>query len=155
MWHRQKNINFILNSISVSQSWSPRQRPARVHFEVLGLGLDSKVPGLSLQAYKFSKMPCLRSRTALILICKKWAKVMTVFFSSSWRTRQRPCGKFMKTFFFWKTIACFVLGLSSSIPVLGLERVDPWPRIVLWTWPRALCPWLYLCYYFFNIHLNR
>ena len=90
---------------------------SRTHFEVLGLGLEGKVIGLGLQAYKSSKMPCLRSRTALFFDLQKVGQSHYLFFSSFWRTRQRPRGKFMKTFLFWKTLALCVVG--------------PWPRAFL------------------------
>ena len=116
----------------------------RTHFEVLGLGLDSKVFGLGLQAYKSSKMPCCSRGQHYFLICKKWAEVMSFFFSSSWRARQRPRGKFKKTFFCLENTCALCpwsLALASSISVLGLERIGSWPWTVLcsWPWPRALC----------------
>ena len=44
------------------------------------------------------------------------------------------------SFFLENTFALcpYSLALASSIPVFGLERVGPWPRIVLcpWPWPR-------------------
>ena len=59
------------------------------------------------------------------------------------------CKIFLKTFllFVWRTLApvSLVLVLVSSIPVLGLERVCPRPRIFLcpWPWPQASCPRLH------------
>ena len=121
---------------------------SRTHFEVLGLGLDSKVLdldskvlGLGLQAYKSSKMPCLRSRTALFLDLYKWAKVMTFFFLRLGERARNLAVNLRRPFFFGKHLRVVSLALASSIPVLGLERVGPWPRIVLCPWPRprALC----------------
>ena len=70
---------------------------------------------------------------------------MTIFFRLE--TRQRPCGKFLKTFFgerlnfaknfdyferrpFFLENSCPVVSwsLTSRIPVLGLKKVCPWQR---------------------------
>ena len=145
-----------MNSIAIFQRGSPRRRPR----EHILKSLASIVKSLTSKPTSPRKCPVCGRGQHHFLICKKWAKVMTFFFSSSWRTRQRPRGKFKKTFFLEntcvKTLFPWSLALASSIPVLDLERVGPWPRIVLCPWPRprALCLGLHLCYYFFNIHLN-
>ena len=56
-----------------------------------------------------------------------------------WRTS----GKFIRRPFFWRTLAPCVLGLERVCAC----KVGPWSwhRIFLCTWPRALCPRLYLC----------
>ena len=72
---------------------------SRKHFEILSLGLESKVFGLGLEAYQSSKMPCPRSRTALFFDLLKMGKVMTCSFLRLGE-RQRLRGKQMKVFFF-------------------------------------------------------
>ena len=146
-------MNFILNSIAITQRWSPRENSLK--------SLASKVKSLASKPTSPRKCPVCSREQRYFLSCKKWAQAITFFFSSSWRTRQRPRSKFMKNFlcFFFENTGTFCpwsLALASNIPVLGLERVGPWPRIVLccWPWPRALCLRLHFCYYFFNIHLN-
>ena len=54
---------------------------------------------------------------------------------------------FFEDLFFWRTLAPVSLALASSIPVFGLERVCPWPRIFLSSLPQALCPWLHLWFW--------
>ena len=68
----------------------------------------------------------------------------------NWRSPEKL---FWRHFFLEHLRLCpWSLALTSSILVLGLERVCPrkgcpWPRIFLcpWPWPRALCPRLHLC----------
>ena len=121
---------------------------SRIHFEVIGLALDSKLLALDLgdlQAYKFSKMPCLRSKTAFFFDWLKNGPRSWPFFFlrlAGERARDlavnlwRPCC----CCFFLNTCALcsWSLAMASNIPVLGFERVGRWPRMVLcrWPWPR-------------------
>ena len=139
---------------------------SRTHFEVLGLGLEGKLRGL--QAYKSWKMPCLRSKPTLFfdlqlqkMVCKKWTKVMTFSFLCLRELAIDLAVNLRRPFFsfeYFCALCPWSLALASSIPVLGLERVGPWPRIFLYPWPwlrpRALCLRLHHCYHFFNIHLK-
>ena len=94
----------------------------RTHFEVLSL--EVQVRGLGFEAYKSSKIPCPRPKTALFFDLLKMAKVMTFFLCLKFH------GKFTifcaKTFFLGDHFHIASLDLASSIPVLDLERVCPW-----------------------------
>ena len=110
---------------------------SRTYFEVLGL-----------EGQVLENWPVLGSRTALFFELLKFCGALENFFGRlffveiAWKI-------FEKTFFFGEHLHLCPWSLASSIPVLGLERVCPWPwpRIFLcpWPWPRALCPRLHLC----------
>ena len=117
LWLRQKNTNFILNSIAIIQRWSLQRRP-RKHI-LKSLVSASKVKSLASKPTSPRKCPVCGRGQHYFLIWKKWAKVMT-FFSSFWRTHQRPRGKFMKTFFLENTCALCPWSLASRGLVLGL-----------------------------------
>ena len=106
---------------------------SRTHFQVLGL--EASIP---------QKLPCPRLEDSSyffewLKFCRSAEKCFSrpFFF---WRSTEK---KFLRPFF-RKTLAfvSLVLGLGSSIPVLGLGLgffLCPWP------WPRAFCPRLHLC----------
>ena len=68
---------------------------SRTHFEVLGLGLE---------AYKSSKMPCPRSRTALFFDLLKTGQGHDLFFFFVLVNARDLAVNLWKPFFFWKTI---------------------------------------------------
>ena len=126
-------------------------------FEVLGLGL---------KAYKSSKMPCPGPRIALFYGFLKMGQDHDCSFFSSrstpetsriiyedllFRERLKFYGKFAsflrEDFFFYlleNTCALCPWSLSSSIPVLGLERLCP-RKVSSWPWPQIFFPWPQPC----------
>ena len=74
---------------------------SRTQFKVLGL--EGQVLGLGLEACKSSKMPCPRLvESTIFWFVDNGPRSWRLFFRV--KTRQRPCGKFLKTFF-----SCFFL----------------------------------------------
>ena len=75
---------------------------SRTQFKVLGL--EGQVLGLGLEACKSSKMPCPRLVDSTIFwFVENGPRSWRLFFRV--KTRQRPCGKFLKNFFscfFWE-----------------------------------------------------
>ena len=147
-----------MKRIAIIQRWSPQERPREQNLK--SLALASKVKSLAFASKPTSsrKFPACDRGQLYFLICEKWAKSWPFVFLRL-EERVRDSRKIYEDFFFLEnTCALCPSSLASSIPVLGLERVGSWPRIVLcpWPWPRprALSLRLHLCYYFFDIHLN-
>ena len=129
--------------------WSSLQRWRIPHFEVLRLGLKGQV--LGVEASKFSKMPCPQPRIALFFDLLKMGLGHDLCSLSEISRkicdfmREEPlfCFCFRRTPEILRKICnfckknCFVgehlrfVSLASSIPVLGLKRVGPRPRIFL------------------------
>ena len=129
---------------------------SRTLYEVLSLGLEGQVIGLGFEASSPQKLPCSRLEDSiffeLLKCCRSHEKkkIWKTFFTGE-RLKE-----IFEDLFFWRTLALvsLVLGLASSIPALGLERVCPrkgcpWPcpQNFLSPWPRALCSQLHLCIY--------
>ena len=138
----------------------PEVESSRTHFEVLGLGLEASSP---------RKLPCPRLEDSTIFeplkfrwntpeTCGKSAKTFFLVSLSRDRLKKnfwRPFSPeklfwrhfffeiawkiFLKTFFFWRTLASGSLALVSRGSVLGLEIF-----LCPWNLSRALCPRLHL-----------
>ena len=92
---------------------------SRTHFEVLGL-----------EASSLGKLPCPRLEDSTIfLICQNFADRLKNFIKTFCFGERLK--KNFEDLFFWGggIFALVFLVLAFSIPVLGLERVCPWPRI--------------------------
>ena len=98
---------------------------SRTHFEGfgLGLGLESQILGLGLEASSPRKLACprLEDNTIFLLVKILWS-ARKIF----WKTFF--CGDCLKNFcedlfFFWRALA-----LVSLVLGLGLEHSCPWPR---------------------------
>ena len=133
---------------------------SRTQFKVLGLGLEGQVLGLGLEASSPRKLACPRLKDSTIfwnvkILWSAWKTVWKTFFSGD-----RLKSFCEDLFFFWRALALCVLcpwpwpraflSLASRASVLGMAVLGlglgfflcPW----LWSWPRALCPRLHLCY---------
>ena len=104
----QKNAKF-----SRAGGFAPKAPKQPPHCEFLAMRLPSKV--------KFSKMPCPRLEDSTIFDLLKMGQGHDLFFRLG--TRQKPCGKILKTFFFGEHLRVVSLVLG-----LGLELFFPWPR---------------------------
>ena len=172
-----KKFQWVTQNRHGHQRWSPRGRPWPRGHILKSLALASKVKSLASSPENW---PVLGSRTALFFELLKFCEALENFFGKRffveiawkifvkpfffffWRSLKKFLWRPFFLFFFWRALA--LVSLASSIPVLGLESLCPWPRaflslasrvsvlgkavlglgFFLCPWPRALCPRLHL-----------
>ena len=123
-----QSSNYGGSKLHFHQRWSPREHILKsLTLEVRSLALASKptssrncqVLGLSLEAYKFLKMPCLKKH---------------FFFEKTWNFAENLQCFCKRTFFFGENLRVVSLILGPGLEhSLGHERVCP-RKVGAWFW---------------------
>ena len=132
-----KFASFLLCVLYLPEMESSRTSLAwRIHFEVLGFGLEGQVLDLGLEASNPRKLPCPRLEDSTIFwVVKSLRSAWKIFWKTFFSGDRLKI--FSEDFFLESTCAC-VLGL-------GLEHSSPWTRGGLSSVGLSLASDFFLC----------